>query len=79
MPEDDLPAAHVPVAELGRRAKAASVQLRTATTPQKDDALVMAAELLASRADELLEANVDRRAAGHRGGCDADRARPAAS
>jgi glutamate-5-semialdehyde dehydrogenase len=45
------------VAELGRRAKAASVPLRTAATPQKDDALLGAADLLESRTDELLEAN----------------------
>jgi glutamate-5-semialdehyde dehydrogenase len=57
MPEDDLPADPVPVAELGRRAKATSVQLRTATTPQKDDALLLAADLLGTRSDQLLEAN----------------------
>ena len=57
MPEDDAPTDHVPVAELGRRARAASIVLRTATTIQKDDALNSAAELMAQRSDELLEAN----------------------
>jgi len=57
VPEDDAPTDHVPVAELGRRARAASIVLRTATTIQKDDALNSAAELMAQRSDELLEAN----------------------
>jgi glutamate-5-semialdehyde dehydrogenase len=55
--EDDAVTDHVPVAELGRRARAASIVLRIATTTQKDDALTSAAELLAQRTDELLEAN----------------------
>ena len=62
MSEPDQPASDgtvppVPVAELGRRAKLASVPLRTAATPQKDDALCGAADLLEARTDELLEAN----------------------
>jgi len=57
MPEPLETTSHVPVAELGRRAKAASIPLRTAPTPQKDDALLLAAELLGTRVDELLDAN----------------------
>jgi glutamate-5-semialdehyde dehydrogenase len=49
----------VPVAELGRRAKAASRVLATASTPAKDAALAAAADLLVQRAPEVLDANAD--------------------
>ena len=45
------------VAELGRRAKAASRILATASTPAKDAALEAAADLLVRRTDEILKAN----------------------
>ena len=45
------------IAELGRRAKAASRVLATASTATKDDALRAAADLLVARAGELLSAN----------------------
>ncbi len=45
------------LAELGRRAKAASRVLATASTAQKDDALAAAADLLVARTDEVLVAN----------------------
>ena len=45
------------VAELGRRAKAASRILATASTPAKDAALEAAADLLVRRTDEILSAN----------------------
>jgi glutamate-5-semialdehyde dehydrogenase len=47
----------VPVPELGRRSKAASRLLATASTARKDDALRAAADLLVDREAELLEAN----------------------
>lgn len=56
-----------PVATLGRRAKAASRLLATASTDAKDAALLAAAELLEQRADEILAANavdVEREEAG---------------
>jgi glutamate-5-semialdehyde dehydrogenase len=46
-----------PLPELGRRAKAASRLLATASTATKDAALAAAADLLAQRAPEILEAN----------------------
>jgi glutamate-5-semialdehyde dehydrogenase len=46
-----------PVAELGRRAKAASRQLATASTAAKDEALLAAADLLEQRAGDVLAAN----------------------
>ncbi|MGI8807878.1 MAG: glutamate-5-semialdehyde dehydrogenase [Acidimicrobiales bacterium] len=46
-----------PVAELGRRAKAASRVLATASTPEKDAALAAAADLLVQRTPEILDAN----------------------
>ncbi|MFZ4517068.1 MAG: glutamate-5-semialdehyde dehydrogenase [Microthrixaceae bacterium] len=46
-----------PVPELARRAKAASRVLATASTAQKDEALLTAAELLGERVDELVQAN----------------------
>ncbi len=45
------------IAELGRRAKAASRSLSTASTSAKDDALLGAADLLVTRTAEILEAN----------------------
>ncbi len=54
----DLPTADSPpIAELGRRAKAASRVLATASTAAKDDALRGAADLLVARTAEILEAN----------------------
>src|SRR5581483_8338232 len=49
--------APIPVAELGRRAKAASRVLATCGTAAKDAALLAAADLLVARADEILEGN----------------------
>ncbi len=46
-----------PVAELGRRAKAASGALASASTTEKDAALLAAADLLEERAGDLLAAN----------------------
>ena len=46
-----------PLAELGRRAKAASRLLATASTATKDTALLAAADLLSQRAPEILDAN----------------------
>ncbi len=46
-----------PLPELGRRAKAASRLLATASTATKDAALAAAADLLVQRATEILEAN----------------------
>jgi glutamate-5-semialdehyde dehydrogenase len=45
------------IAELGRRAKAASRHLATASTADKDDALRAAADLLVARGNDILEAN----------------------
>jgi glutamate-5-semialdehyde dehydrogenase len=45
------------LAELGRRAKAASRILATASTPAKDAALLAAADLLVQRTGEILDAN----------------------
>jgi len=45
------------IAELGRRAKAASRILATTSTAVKDDALRTAADLLVARSGELLQAN----------------------
>src|SRR4051812_2252328 len=45
------------VAELGRRVKAASRVVATASTELKDDALRAAADLLVDRASDLLDAN----------------------
>src|SRR5207248_10517775 len=45
------------VADLGRRAKAASRQLATASTAAKDEALRAAADLLEQRSGEVLTAN----------------------
>jgi glutamate-5-semialdehyde dehydrogenase len=50
-------AARSPVAELARRAKAASRVLATASTAAKDEALLSAADLLVARSAEILDAN----------------------
>jgi len=47
------------VAELGRRAKAASRVLATASTAAKDAALLAAADLLIQRTDDLIAANAE--------------------
>jgi glutamate-5-semialdehyde dehydrogenase len=49
--------APVPLPELGRRARAASRLLATASTATKDAALLAAADLLVARTDDLLAAN----------------------
>ncbi len=49
--------ASTPIAELGRRSKAASRALATASTAQKNDALYAAAERLVSSSDTILSAN----------------------
>ncbi|MGH9187125.1 MAG: glutamate-5-semialdehyde dehydrogenase, partial [Acidimicrobiales bacterium] len=49
----------MPLSDLGRRAKAASRALATATTEAKDAALRTAADLLVGRAREILDANID--------------------
>jgi glutamate-5-semialdehyde dehydrogenase len=62
----DRPTVAELVSDLGRRAKAASRALATATTSEKDAALHGAADLLEDRAGDLLEANrvdVDRETA----------------
>jgi glutamate-5-semialdehyde dehydrogenase len=46
-----------PIAELGRRAKAASRAVATASTAQKDEALLAAADRLLAHAEEILAAN----------------------
>ena len=46
------------IVDLGRRAKAASRELATASTAAKDAALLAAADLLLERTDDLLAANV---------------------
>ena len=48
-----------PIAELGRRAKAASRVLATADTGTKDAALLAAADLLVERSADILTANAD--------------------
>jgi glutamate-5-semialdehyde dehydrogenase len=49
--------ATTPITELGRRSKAASRVLATASTAQKNDALLASADLLVSSADSILSAN----------------------
>jgi glutamate-5-semialdehyde dehydrogenase len=49
--------ATTPIAELGRRAKAAAPAVAAASTAQKNDALLAAAGLLEARSAEILEAN----------------------
>jgi glutamate-5-semialdehyde dehydrogenase len=62
------PSASTPIAELGRRVKAASRVLATASTAAKDDALRGAADLLVARTDDVLAANtLDVEAAGAAG------------
>jgi len=50
-------ASYVPIPELGRRAKAASRVLATASTAAKNSALLEGADLLLARSAEVLEAN----------------------
>lgn len=50
--------ASTPIAELGRRSKAASRVLAAASTAQKNDALLRAADLLVTATDSILSANV---------------------
>jgi glutamate-5-semialdehyde dehydrogenase len=57
LPDYPVRVADVPIPELGRRAKAASRLLATASTGAKDAALLAAADLLVERTDDLLEAN----------------------
>ena len=59
------------VAELGRRAKAASRQVQAASTGAREAALVSAADLLLERAPELLDANAADVAAATTAGLDA--------
>jgi len=47
------------IAELGARAKAASRVLATASTAEKDAALLAAADLLIERVDDVLAANAE--------------------
>lgn len=49
--------ASTPIPELGRRSKAASRVLATASSAQKNEALLAAAELLVASADAILSAN----------------------
>ena len=68
----DLPTSDaLPVAELGRRAKAASRVLATASSAAKDDALRGAADLLVARSNEILEANATDVARAESGGVSA--------
>jgi glutamate-5-semialdehyde dehydrogenase len=53
----DSPRTTTPIPELARRAKVASRVLATASTARKDDALLVAADLLEARTDEVLAAN----------------------
>jgi glutamate-5-semialdehyde dehydrogenase len=53
----DAPGSFVPIPELGRRAKAASRVLATASTAAKNDALLGGADLLLARSAEILDAN----------------------
>ena len=50
---------NAPLAELGRRAKAASRILATTSTAAKDAALLAAADLLVDRTDDVLAANAE--------------------
>jgi glutamate-5-semialdehyde dehydrogenase len=57
--KEQLPPKAGAMADLGRRAKAASRTLATASTGAKDAALHAAADLLVDRAPEILEANAE--------------------
>ncbi len=48
-----------PIAELGRRARAAAAAVAAASTAQKNDALLAAADLLEARSSEILAANAE--------------------
>jgi glutamate-5-semialdehyde dehydrogenase len=56
---DDALAVRSALGALGRRAVQASRSLAIASTGQKDEALIQAAELLCDRAGEILEANAE--------------------
>ncbi len=60
-----------PVVDLGRRAKAASRVLATASTDAKNAALLAAADLLEARSERILEANQADLAAAEAGGMEA--------
>ncbi len=60
-----------PIPELGRRAKAASRVVATASTAAKDDALRAAADLLVARTAEILDANATDVARAEAGGVSA--------
>ena len=59
-----------PALELGRRARAASRRLATASTGEKNEALLTAADLLVERAPEILTANTADLDAAQRAGTD---------
>ena len=65
MPAEPLPR---PVAELGRRAAAASTALAVASTATKNAALLAAADLLSQRSTEILDANAADLVAAEAGG-----------
>src|SRR5918992_6226858 len=65
------PSSASPVAGLGRRAKAASRVLATASTAAKDEALRAAADLLEQRSADVLEANAADLEAAAAGGLEA--------
>jgi glutamate-5-semialdehyde dehydrogenase len=56
---EPTPTTVTPIAELGRRAKEASRAVATASTAQKDDALVAAADRLLAHAEVILAANAE--------------------
>jgi len=56
-PTGDVVAVRTVLRDLGRRAVGASRTLAVASTGQKDEALIRAAELLGARSGEILEAN----------------------
>ena len=64
----NAPSDRTPIPELGRRVKAASRTLATASTAAKNEALSAAADLLVARADDILLANGEDVAAAERGG-----------
>ncbi len=67
MAATDLPATIAPLDELGRRVKAASRVLATASSATRDAVLLTGADLLTDRADAILAANAEdvARALGH--------------
>jgi glutamate-5-semialdehyde dehydrogenase len=67
----NAPADRTPIPELGRRVKAASRTLATASTAAKNEALLAAADLLVARTDDVLLANAEDVTAAERGGVSA--------